>query len=190
MPMHGAAVFLDRDGVLNRAVVRDGRPYSPAGPDEFEIVPGAREALDRLREAGFLLICVTNQPDVVRGLQRRETVEAMHRSLAAALPLNDVLVCYHDDADRCPCRKPEPGLLLEAAARHAVDLGRSFMVGDRWRDIEAGHRAGCRTVLIDHGYAEPGPAVLPGCRVRSLPEAASWILGQVRREESSNAAAR
>lgn len=171
------AVFLDRDGVLNSAVVRDGRPYSPAGLDDFEIAPNTPEALERLRRAGFLLICVTNQPDVARGLRRRETVEAMHRTLAAALPLDDLLVCYHDDADRCPCRKPAPGLLFEGARRHAVDLGRSFMVGDRWRDIEAGHHAGCRTVLIDHGYVEREPAVPPDCRARSLPDAVSWILG-------------
>ncbi len=170
------AVFLDRDGVLNRAIVRDGRPYSPAGLDELEVTPGAREALARLKGAGFLLICVTNQPDVARGLQRRETVEAMHDALRAVLPLDDLLVCYHSDSDHCACRKPAPGLLLEAAARHGVDLSQSFMVGDRWRDVDAGARGGCRTVLIDYGYAEREPAMPPDRRVRSLGEAVAWIL--------------
>lgn len=182
------AVFLDRDGVLNRAIVREGRPYSPAGLDEFEVTPGAREGLAQLKEAGYLLICVTNQPDVAHGLQRRETVEAMHAALRAALPLDDLLVCYHNDADRCMCRKPAPGLLLEAAARHGVDLGRSFMVGDRWRDVEAGSRAGCRTLLIDYGYAEQEPAAPPDRRVRSLAEAVAWILSEAQKGAFDEAA--
>ncbi len=182
------AVFLDRDGVLNRAIVRDGRPYSPAGLDEVEVTPGAREALAQLKEAGYLLICVTNQPDVARGLQQRETVEAIHVLLRAALPLDDLLVCYHDDTDHCACRKPAPGLLLAAAARHGVNLSQSFMVGDRWRDVEAGRRAGCRTLLIDNGYAERGPAVPPDHRVRTLGEAVTWILSEDQHRTSDEAA--
>jgi len=173
---------------LNHAIVRDGRPYSPARPHEVELTSGAREALATLKKAGFCLICVTNQPEVARGVQDRQTVEAMNADLAATLALDDVLVCYHDDADRCACRKPEPGLLLEAAARHRINLRRSFMVGDRWRDIEAGWRAGCRTVLIDYGYTEQEPAVPPDRRVRSLPEAASWIIGQAQEEGTFDAA--
>ncbi len=172
------AVFLDRDGVLNRAIVRNGRPYPPATPSDVEIMPDAPEALEALEAAGFLLIGVTNQPDVARGTQRRAVVEAINAALLAALPLLEILVCYHDDRDGCGCRKPLPGLLLQAAAKHAIDLPSSFLIGDRWKDIETGHRAGCATVLIDHGYAEKGPGSSPDATVRSLSEAVRWILRQ------------
>lgn len=178
--MSTAAVFLDRDGVLNDAMVRERRPYAPTSADQVTIAPDARAALAELREAGFRLICVTNQPDVAHGRVSRDTVETINRAIASALPLDDVLVCYHRDEDGCACRKPQPGLLLQAAARHEIDLHRSFMVGDRWRDIDAGHHAGCRTVLLDHGYAEREPTHPPDHRVRSLGEAASWILAQTK----------
>ena len=139
------AVFLDRDGVLNRAVVRDGKPYPPPSVGEMEIVEGAAASLARLKELGFLLLVVTNQPDVARGTQTIETIEAMHDSMRRTLPLDDFLVCPHDDRDLCDCRKPRPGLLFQGQAKYGIDLGRSFMVGDRWRDIDAGRAAGCRT---------------------------------------------
>ena len=169
------AVFLDRDGVLNRAPVRAGKPYSPSGPDELQILPGVAEACARLREAGFLLIVVTNQPDVARGLQRRETVESIHRALRRLLPLDDVRVCYHDDPAHCACRKPAPGLLKQAAQDWEIALSASFMVGDRWRDIEAGRRAGCQTVFLGRGYAEPPPD-RPDLLADSLSDAVPWIL--------------
>jgi D-glycero-D-manno-heptose 1,7-bisphosphate phosphatase len=169
------AVFLDRDGVINRAVVRDGLPYGPDLVDELEILPGVKEALSRLRDAGFRLVVVTNQPDVARGTRRREEVEAMNAALAAALALDDIRVCYHDDADNCTCRKPKPGMLEDAARDAGLDLSRSFMVGDRWRDVGAGRRAGCTTIFIDHNYAERRPE-RPDAIVGSLPEAADWIL--------------
>jgi len=173
------AVFFDRDGVLNVAVVKAGKPYPPASLEDLRITPGAPAALDALVGAGFLLVGITNQPDVARGAQRREVVEAINRALLSALPLSDILVCYHDDPDDCACRKPRPGLLLEAADRYAIDLSRSFMVGDRWRDVEAGHNAGCRTVFVDRGYAAERPGPEPDRTVKSLDEAAAWILGQV-----------
>ncbi|MHB8731332.1 MAG: D-glycero-alpha-D-manno-heptose-1,7-bisphosphate 7-phosphatase [bacterium] len=188
--MFTAAVFLDRDGVLNEALVRDGRPYTPARPEDVTIVPGAANALAALKRAGFRLICVTNQPDVGRGLQTRDDVEAINRVVMRALPLDDILVCYHRDEDGCSCRKPRPGLLLDAAARHALDLGRSFMIGDRWRDIDAAHAAGCRSVLLDYGYAERGPVHRPDRRVRTIGEAAAWILDEAKREETSGAVVR
>ena len=143
----------------------------------MEILPGVAEALERLKRAGFTLIVVTNQPDVARGLTSREAVERMHARLRSQLPLDDVRVCYHDDQDECGCRKPKPGLLMDAARDFDILLSASYMVGDRWRDVEAGRRAGCRPVLIDHGYDE-GRAVVPDARVGSLAEAADWILGQ------------
>lgn len=169
------AVFLDRDGVLNRAIVRDGKPHSPSGLSELEVLPGVGDACAALRRAGFLLIVVTNQPNVARGIQRREVVEAINDALRAQIPLDDIRVCYHDDSDGCACRKPRPGLLLRAAEDWGIDVANSFLVGDRWRDIEAGRRAGCTTIFIDYGYAEAQQSV-PDCHVGSLAEAADWIL--------------
>jgi D-glycero-D-manno-heptose 1,7-bisphosphate phosphatase len=167
------AVFLDRDGVLNRALVRQGKPYPPASAAEMEILPDAAGALARLKSAGYQLVVVTNQPDVARGDQRRDVVEAMNAELSAHLPIDEFRVCYHDDRDACGCRKPQPGLLTQAPVH---DLGRSVIVGDRWKDIEAGRRAKVRAaVLIDRGYAE-GCSVEPDARVASLAEAAEWIL--------------
>jgi D-glycero-D-manno-heptose 1,7-bisphosphate phosphatase len=175
MPAPRRAVFLDRDGVINRAVVRDGKPYPPGRIEDLEILPGVAAALSRLHDAGFRLIVVTNQPDVARGTQRREVIDAMHASLAAALPLDDFRVCDHDDSDGCACRKPKPGLLEDAAREAGVSLSDSFMVGDRWRDVEAGQRAGCTTVFIDRQYTERRPD-RPDATVASLTEAADWIL--------------
>jgi D-glycero-D-manno-heptose 1,7-bisphosphate phosphatase len=153
------AVFLDRDGVLNRPVVRDGLPFPPANADEFILYPDVAEGCAQLKEAGFLLILVTNQPDVGRGTQRRESVDAMHAALRAAVPSVDgIEVCFHAGSrhgEPCDCRKPKPGMLLRAAASHDIDLERSFFIGDRWRDVDCAHAAGCRAVFIDHGYREP-----------------------------------
>jgi len=171
------AVFLDRDGVLNRAVFRDGQPGPPRTLDELAVLPGVPEALLRLRAAGYLLIVATNQPDVARGRQRPEVIEAMHASLRARLPLDEIRACYHDDADGCRCRKPEPGMLVEAARAWDVELASSFMVGDRGRDIEAGRRAGCTTLLVT-GVPEEGEGCRPDRRVADLREAAEVILGR------------
>ena len=171
--MKPRAVFLDRDGVLNEAIVRDGKPYPPPSIDELVVASDAAAALARLKQAGYRLVVVTNQPDVGRGRQRREIVEAINRALLDALPLDEVRVCYHDDADRCDCRKPAPGLLLQAPDH---DLPHSVIVGDRWRDVEAGRRAGLgAAILIDRGYTERGETE-PDVRVSSLTEAVDWIL--------------
>jgi D-glycero-D-manno-heptose 1,7-bisphosphate phosphatase len=168
----GRAVFLDRDGVINRALVRHGAPHPPQSINELEILPGVGRALDLLKQTGYSLVVVTNQPDVARGRQRREVVEAINNTLRERLPIDEFRVCYHDDVDDCVCRKPRPGLLTRPPA---YDLAASVMVGDRWRDIEAGRRAGVRaTVLIDHGYGEI--AVDPDFRTESLASAADWII--------------
>ncbi len=170
-----AAIFLDRDGVLNEAIVRDGKPYPPASLDELVIAPDAPDALKRLKAARYRLVVVTNQPDVASGVQRREMVEAINAHLVRALPLDEVRVCYHDDAAACACRKPAPGLLLQPPDH---DLRRSIMVGDRWRDVEAAARARLGAcVLIDRAYREP-MRIEPDVRVRTLGEAADWILSQ------------
>lgn len=170
------AVFLDRDGVLNRVIVRDGKPYPPASLAELEILPDVPEALAALKARGFLLLVVTNQPDVARGKQQRAVVESMHAALQAALPIDEFFVCYHDDRDACACRKPKPGLLLQAAAKYGLELNACYLIGDRWRDIEAGQAAGCATTWIDRGYAEKGPSQAPTVRVKSCVEATRWIL--------------
>jgi D-glycero-D-manno-heptose 1,7-bisphosphate phosphatase len=170
------AVFLDRDGVLNRPVLREGKPYPPASLQELEIFPGVPAALAKLKQAGFNLYVVTNQPDVARGAQTRAVVEEIHMALREALPLDGFYVCYHDDRDACACRKPKPGLLLQAAEEHGISLAESYLIGDRWRDIEAGRRAGCRTAWLDSGYAEPAPATPADATVTSLDQAVAWIL--------------
>ncbi len=178
------AVFLDRDGVINRAVVRNGKPFPPSGLDELELMPEVQSALIALKAHGFALYVITNQPDVTRGTQTREAVENIHGVLSSSLPIDDIFVCYHDDHDECGCRKPLPGLLLEARGKHNIDLSRSFVVGDRWRDIDAGHNAGCKTVLIDYGYHERAPARPPEATVRSLREAADWIISSALKEST------
>jgi D-glycero-D-manno-heptose 1,7-bisphosphate phosphatase len=174
------AIFLDRDGVLNRTRFRNGKPVPPQSLGELEILPGTAEALANLRAAGYALVVVTNQPDIARGVTTRAMVEDLHRFLSEQLPLDEFRMCIHDDPDGCDCRKPKPGLLL--AAPH-YDLGRSVMVGDRWRDVDAGRAAGCRaTILIDYGYDEAIPNE-PTVRVASLLEASQWILDQTWRRD-------
>ena len=170
------AVFLDRDGVLNEALVRDGKPYAPAHPTVLKIYPEAAGALARLKAAGYLLIVATNQPDVARGDLTLAAIEAMNAHLRAALPVDDILVCPHDDIDQCFCRKPKPGMILAAAGCYGIDLSASFMVGDRWRDIDCGANAGVRTILIDRGWQERAPEHAPDHRCASIAEAAEWIL--------------
>jgi D-glycero-D-manno-heptose 1,7-bisphosphate phosphatase len=172
------AVFLDRDGVINRSVVRGGKPYAPESVEETEILEGVGEALASLRRAGFLNIIVTNQPDVTTGKLKIETVELIHQRLRNEFALDDIKVCYHGDVDGCECRKPKPGMLLEAAREFGIDLERSFMVGDRWRDVAAGQAAGCANFFIDYGYREKRPEP-PYIAVKSLAEAVSRILAGI-----------
>ena len=148
------AVFLDRDGIINRTVVREGKPYPPARPDDVEILPGTSASLQCLVDSGYILIGVTNQPDVARGTQSRETVESINALIQSSLPVREIFVCYHDNADECDCRKPKPGLILQAAQKYGLDLSRSWMVGDRWKDIAAGQAAGLKTIFVDYHYAE------------------------------------
>jgi D-glycero-D-manno-heptose 1,7-bisphosphate phosphatase len=174
--LNRAAVFLDRDGVLNRCYERDGVTHPPASVADLEILADVPDAVRRLAMAGFALVVVTNQPDVARGLQTREAVEEINERLRAELPLLDVRVCYHDSGDGCTCRKPKPGMLLDAAARWGIDLGRSFLVGDRWSDVAAGQAAGCRTVLLTTPHSGRERCRPDRC-VENLAEAAEWILG-------------
>jgi D-glycero-D-manno-heptose 1,7-bisphosphate phosphatase len=149
-----SAVFLDRDGILNRAIVRNGKPYPPSRLEDLEILPGSFTSLSRLADFGYVLIGVTNQPDVARGTQSRALVESLNAVVQAQLLISEIFVCYHDDADNCNCRKPKPGLILQAAEKYSLDLSRSWMVGDRWKDIAAGQVVGLKTIFVDYHYAE------------------------------------
>ena len=146
------AVFLDRDGVLVRPVVRDNLPYAPLSLDEFAILPGTAEAVELLRSAGFAAIVITNQPEVQRGTLDPALLAEFHRLLRAAVFVDDILACCHDDVDDCPCRKPKPGMILEAARHHGLDLARSFVIGDTERDLGAARAAGLPFVLVDAPY--------------------------------------
>ncbi|MDR2352982.1 MAG: HAD-IIIA family hydrolase [Deltaproteobacteria bacterium] len=170
------AVFLDRDGVLNLAEVRSGRPFPPADADSLTLAPMALEGLLKLKEAGFLLICVTNQPDVSRGTRTIQNVTEMNYKVLTSLPLDDLYTCFHDDHDNCDCRKPKPGMLLAAAQKWGIDLGRSFMVGDRKGDIRAGQAAGTQTLFLDFKYAEGLPIPPADFVCNSLEEAINLIL--------------
>jgi D-glycero-D-manno-heptose 1,7-bisphosphate phosphatase len=170
------AVFLDRDGVISANVERDGRPVAPTRLADFRILPGVEEATRRLKELGFVLVVVTNQPDIAAGRNTMAILDAMHEELRRRLPVDEIKVCVHVDTDRCNCRKPKPGMLLEAAREQDIDLTRSIMIGDRWRDIEAGHAAGCSTILIDGEDIQERPST-PHKIVRSLPEAVAYIIG-------------
>ncbi len=146
------AIFFDRDGVLNDVVWREGKPASPRSPDELVLAKGCLEVVNRLRSAGFLALVVTNQPDIRRGLMTAPALEAIHRRLADALPVQDIACCPHDDRDQCSCRKPKPGMLLDLARRWSVDLTASWMIGDQDRDTACGQAAGCRTALLSRPY--------------------------------------
>jgi D-glycero-D-manno-heptose 1,7-bisphosphate phosphatase len=169
------AIFLDRDGVINKAFIVDGIPTPARELDQLQILPRVEEALEMLRSAEFELVVVTNQPDVARGTLSAETVELIHLRLHSKLQIKHFYTCFHDDADNCPCRKPKPGLLIAAAEDLGLDLRACFMIGDRWRDIAAGQSAGCQCFFVDHLYEEKQPQ-MPYLKVSSLFEAAQMIL--------------
>ena len=171
------AVFLDRDGVINRPLIRDGKPYPPGSLQQFEIYPDVARACVALKDAGYLLIVATNQPDVGRGTQSRAVVDDMHATMCRRLPIDRVEVCYDPGhGEGSEFYKPAPGMLLRAARELNIDLPASFMVGDRWRDIDCGAAAGCQTIFIDRGYNER-LRCQPHYTVSSLLEAVQLILG-------------
>jgi D-glycero-D-manno-heptose 1,7-bisphosphate phosphatase len=167
-------IFLDRDGVLNKSIIREGKPYPPRDYKEFEWVPGAIDTCLRLKKKGYLLVIVTNQPDITSKLTTWKTVHQIHAEMLRQVPFNAIKVCTDLD-EASPHKKPNPGMLLEAAKELNIDLARSWMVGDRWRDIGAGANAGCKTVWIDCGYQEKPPEN-PDFQVKSIQEAADMIL--------------
>lgn len=173
------AVFLDRDGVINRAIVVDGRPYAPRHPAEFRLMPGARANVARLRRAGFRIVVVTNQPDVAKRLIDPEDLGRMNKRLIEELAIDTVRVCVHAQEAGCSCRKPRPGMLIAAASELGIDLRRSYMVGDRWSDVEAGRAAGCYTLKIERGYVNDRP-VHPDAVVLTFAQAVKHIIRRER----------
>ncbi|MFL5786069.1 MAG: D-glycero-alpha-D-manno-heptose-1,7-bisphosphate 7-phosphatase [Bacteriovoracaceae bacterium] len=170
--MKKRAVFLDRDGVINQTIFKMGKPRAPYNLEEFSFLPGVEEAVEFLREEGFELVIVTNQPDVARGWVTREAVDLVNDYISERLGIRDVRACFHTEHENCDCRKPEPGMLLAAARDRELDLESSFMVGDRISDIEAGKRAGCKTILISNTSEEGNPDhVAP-----TLLAATGWIV--------------
>ncbi len=171
------AVFLDRDGVLTREIVRDGAAYAPTRVEDFVLVPEAGAQVQRLRDAGFICIVFTNQPELANGKLNPADLEEMHRQMRAAISLDDIYFCPHGRDDGCPCYKPKPGMIEQAVARWDIDLAASYVVGDRWRDIGAGNVTGCYSILIDRSYSGD---CLPDLRVASLTEAVDAVLRHAR----------
>jgi len=181
------AVFLDRDGVLNRALVRNRKPYAPRHLGEFRLLPGAADAVRELKSVGFLIIVVTNQPDVGHGLTTPQTLAAMHARLSERLLLDAILVCPHRQDAGCACRKPKPGMIHQAKTDWGIDVRRSYLVGDRSTDIVAGRAAGLYTVFLDRGYAER-QLEPPDARVGSLRQAVRKILAREASMEATHGA--
>lgn len=173
------AIFLDRDGVINSTIIKEGKPFSPRKFEDFEFVDGIKNVLERFKTEGLLNIVVTNQPDIARGLMKKEELRKMHNLIRENLPVDDIFICPHDDADNCNCRKPKPGMLLEAAKKWDIDLSESFMIGDSWKDIEAGRNAGCTTLLIDSPYNKQIDSDL---RANGLSAVAEMILNSRKKE--------
>lgn len=168
------AIFLDRDGVINKTIFRDGKPRAPYIMEDFALFEGVIEAIALFKDAGFKTIIVTNQPDVSRGWVSRESVEMINSKIQELLEVDSIQVCYHDKKDNCQCRKPKPGMILQGGNEFNIDLSASYMIGDRYSDVEAGHRAGCKSILVGEGD-EQGDVKGPVRKVDSLIEAAKWI---------------
>lgn len=178
------AVFLDRDGVINRSLVVDGKPYAPRRLKDFRLLPRAAVAVRMLKDAGFVVVVVTNQPDIGNGLVDPTVVEAMNARLGQSMPVDEIKVCPHRQNEGCTCRKPRSGMLLEAVTQHGIDLSASYMVGDRNGDILAGQGAGCYTLLVRRAHLEVVTA-RPDWRVRSLSEAVRVILKHKKGNETA-----
>ena len=150
------AAFIERDGLLNRVRIEHDFPVTPMRLKDFRVCSEAAPLVDRLHEAGFLVIATTNQPAISDGDLSRRELDLMHEKLTRELGLDDVLICPHSEADRCPCRKPKPGLFIEAGFKWRLDLERSVVISDKWQDAEAARIAGCTSILVESPWNGPG----------------------------------
>jgi D-glycero-D-manno-heptose 1,7-bisphosphate phosphatase len=173
-----AAVFFDRDGVINKVILRDGKPFSPRAIEDFVFNDGVRDAVRRLKSAGYKVIVITNQPDLAGGHITQETLDLMTQRMNEEISFDDVFICPHDDGHRCSCRKPKPGMILEAARKWKINLPASYFVGDTWKDMEAGKAAGCKTILLDASYNQNVPCDF---RIGTVLKALDVILKEDRR---------
>jgi len=171
------AIFLDRDGVINKVFLSNGKPFSPRRFSEFELFPEVENALSSFKEVGFLNIVITNQPDIARGFLKWKELEKMHFLVRERLPIDDILICPHSDEDNCLCRKPKPWMLLVAAKKWNISLKEFFFIGDTWKDTMAGKKAGCKTILIDAPYNQ---GVDCNYRVKDLSKAVEIIINNKR----------
>jgi D-glycero-D-manno-heptose 1,7-bisphosphate phosphatase len=169
-----SGVFLDRDGVVNKIILKERRPYSPRKLDQLEILDGVRDAVKILKKLGFKVVVVTNQPEISRGLITEDLIMEMHNKISEETGIESFYFCRHDDFHDCECRKPKTGMLLRAAVELDLDFNQSYLVGDRWKDIQAGQKVGCKCYFIDNNYDEPRP-IFPFRTVKSLYEAAILI---------------
>lgn len=169
------AIFLDRDGVINKTIFKMGKPRAPYTIEEFAFYDGVKEAVQSFKDHGYLIIVVTNQPDVARGWVSMEQVELVNNLVKEHLPVDEIKACFHTDKDQCECRKPKPGMLLEAARVWNIDVSKSFMVGDRLSDVEAGQRAGCKSILVGEGD-KVETSYVPDHHCQDLLSASKWIL--------------
>lgn len=169
------AIFFDRDGVINRSIIKNNKPYPPKNLEELELIDGIHLLMWRLKQKGFLIFVITNQPDVSRGTQTKSMVEALNTNIKKELPINEIFTCYHDDKNNCECRKPKSGFILQAKDKYDIDLKQSFVIGDRWKDIQAGKSAGCLTIFIDYGYDEELKCK-PDYKVKNIKEIEGVIL--------------
>jgi D-glycero-D-manno-heptose 1,7-bisphosphate phosphatase len=177
--MSQRTIFLDRDGVINKIVFRDGKPGSPRHLDEFDLETGVDALLSRLRAAGYKLFVVTNQPDVARGVLGAKTLQIMTDRILEKLLVDGVRICPHDDRDTCDCRKPRPGMLVKLAQEYDLDLRESYLIGDSRKDTLAAERAGCRSIILDRSYNQ---GVAADRRVADLAEAVDVILAETTHE--------
>lgn len=167
------AVFIERDGILNEVQAGPNHPISPMTMEEFRVNEKAKIPIKKLKDAGFVLIVTTNQPGISRGYQSRRDLDYMHDHLRRNFPVDDILVCAHEESDECPCRKPRPGLLIESAFKWQINLDQSYVISDKWQDAEAARTAGCTSLLLKSPWIGQGhhDFVLP-----SLKEIANKII--------------
>jgi D-glycero-D-manno-heptose 1,7-bisphosphate phosphatase len=168
------AIFLDRDGVLNKAIIINGKPYPPSTVDELEIPKDVYEGIELLKHSGYKLIVITNQPDVARGTTTIEKVDKINDAIVKHLQIDQVISCFHDDCDNCSCRKPKTGMILEAVKKWNIDLSFSYLIGDRWRDIQTAKNVGLSSILINYDYDEK--KINADFECSNFEEAANFIL--------------